>query len=276
MDINYHKFFSKNLGQEFELKSYGSAGKPVMVFPTSSGRFYDYEDRGMIEAVRDFIERGDIRIFTVDGRDSESWYKPVKDKQIGLRHAQYEACIIGETIPFIAETYGVTEKLMATGNSFGAFHSANFFLKYPGCFDSAVCLSGVYSMKTELGGYSDESVRSSEPLSYFPALSDERALARLRDGYLVIAHGRGAWEQFNDQAAELARAVQSKSITCWYDVWDETWPHDWQTWKAQLRKFLPRFREGVQFRGGLLKLTGPERRLTRRDTGGTGNAADMR
>ena len=65
----------------------------------------------------------------------------------------------------------------------------------------------------------------------------------------------------------MARAVQSKSVTCWYDVWDETWPHDWATWKAQLRKFLPLFRDGVQFRGGLLKLTGPERRITRQSEG---------
>ncbi len=267
MEINYHKFFSEHLGQEFEFKSYGSAGKPVMVFPTSSGRFYDYEDRGMIEAVKDFIELGDIRVFAVDGRDWESWYKPVKDKWIGLRHAQYEACITDETLPFIAKTYGISEKFLATGNSFGAFHSANFFLKFPRCFDSAVALSGLYSMKTQLSGYSDEGIYFSEPLSYFPGLKDERILTQLREGYFVIAHGRGAWEQFNDQAGELARAVQSKSITCWYDVWDETWPHDWHTWKAQLRKFLPRFREGVQFREGLLKLTGPERRVARR--GGT-------
>ena len=137
MEINYHKFFSRQLGVDFELKSYGSAGKPVMVFPTSCGRFYDYEDRGMIEAVGEFIERGDIRLFAVDGRDWESWYKPVKDKWIGLRHSQYEACITGETLPFIERTYGISEKFMATGNSFGAFHSANFFLKFPGFFDSA-------------------------------------------------------------------------------------------------------------------------------------------
>ena len=263
MEINYHKFFSKQLGQDFEFKSYGTQGKPVMVFPTSSGRFYDYENMGMIEAVKDFIERGDIRIFAVDGRDWESWYKPVRDKWIGLRHAQYEACITDETLPFIAQTCGITEKFMATGNSFGAFHSANFFLKYPGHFDCAVCLSGIYSMRTELGGYCDEGVYFSEPLSYFPGFGDERALTGLRDNYFVIAHGRGAWEQFNDQAEALACAVRNKSITCWYDVWDETWPHDWPTWKAQLRKFLPRFREGVQFHGGLLKLTGPERRITR-------------
>jgi esterase/lipase superfamily enzyme len=261
MEIKYHKFFSRSLGQDFELKSYGSSGKPIMAFPTSGGRFHDYEDRGMIGAAAEFIERGDIRIFAVDGRDRESWYKPVKDKWIGLRHAQYETCITEETTAFLSETCGITEKFLATGNSFGAFHAANFFLKFPGRFDSAVCLSGVYSMRTELGGYSDEGVYFNEPLSYLPGLKDQRALAELRKGYLVIAHGRGAWEQFNDQARELGEIAKNKGITCWYDPWDETWPHDWQTWHAQIRKYLSHFSDGVQFGDGMIKLTGPDRRL---------------
>lgn len=264
MKVSYHKFFSKSLGQDFEFKSYGSAGKPVMLFPTSNGRFYDYENMGLIETVRDFIERGDIQVFAVDSRDGESWHKPVKDAEMGLRHARYEACVAGETPRFISQTYGVTEKFIALGASFGAFHAANFFLKFPGCFDSAVCLSGLYSMKTELGGYSDKNVYLNEPLSYLPGLSEEKTLSKLRDGYVVVAHGRGAWEQFNGQAWEFAQALKNKSITCWYDAWDETWPHDWPTWKAQLRKFLPHFRDGVAFKKGLLKLTGPERRIAPR------------
>ena len=262
MEIRYHKFFSTALGQDFEFKSYGSAGKPVMVFPTSNGRFHDYEDRGMIEAVADFITAKEIQVFAVDGRDRESWCKPVKDKWIGLRHAQYEACVTGETLRFISKTYGISEKFLATGVSFGAFHAANFFLKFPGCFDSALCLSGLYSMKTELGGYWDDGIYFNEPLSYLPGLTDEKTLSQLRDGYMIISHGRGAWEQFNGQARELAETAKSKSITCWYDPWDESWPHDWPTWKAQMRKFLPHLRAGVAFRDGLLKLTGPERRIT--------------
>lgn len=263
MEIKYHKFYSRNLGQDFELKSYGSMGKPVMVFPTSSGRFWDYEDRGMIAAAAEFIERGDATFFAVDGRDWESWNKPVKDEWMAKRHAQYEACVTEEAIPFIAKNYGVSEKFMATGNSLGAFHAANFFLKFPGHFDSSVCLSGVYSLKTELGGYSDAGVYLNEPLSYLPGLKDEGVLSRLRDGYAVVAHGGGAWEIFNDQDYELAALLKSKSITCWHDAWGPEWPHDWQTWHAQIRKYLHAFREGVLYRGGTLKLTGPERRVTR-------------
>jgi esterase/lipase superfamily enzyme len=261
MEINYHKFYSHQLGQDFELKSYGSSGKPVMVFPTSCGRFFDYEDHGMIAALSEFIDRGDIRVFAVDGRDSESWYKPVRDEWIGIRHGQYEACITEEAVPFISRTCGVSEKFMATGNSYGAFHSANFFLKHPDHFDSALCLSGVYHMQAEIGGYFDQGIYFNEPLSYAPGINDEAALSKLRDGYIVIAHGLGAWETFNDQAQALASILNEKGLTCWYDRWGTEWPHDWNTWVAQVKKYMPLFRDGVSFRGGTLKLTGPNRRI---------------
>ncbi|HAH31062.1 MAG TPA: transposase [Elusimicrobia bacterium] len=263
MRINYHKFFSANLGQDFEFKVYGSSGKPVMAFPTSGGRFFDYENRGMIEAAAEFIEKGDIMVFAVDGRDWESWYKPVQDKWIGIRHSQYEDCITEEVIPFISRAYNTDEKFMATGNSMGAFHAANFFLKFPRHFDCAVCLSGIYTLKSELHGYYDPGIFFNEPLSYMPGLKDENILSKLREGYMVIAHGRGAWEIFNDQAKELSTILRDKNITCWYDQWGEQWPHDWQTWQAQIKKYLVDFKAGVLFKEGTIKLTGPDRRISR-------------
>lgn len=261
MEINYHKFYSDALGQNFELKVYGSSGKPIMTFPTSCGRFFDYENRGMTGAMAEFIECGDIMVVAVDGRDGESWYKPVRDEWIGRRHAQYEVCINREVVPFLQKTCGVREKFIATGNSFGGFHSANFFLKFPETFDSAVCLSGLYAIKGELGGYSDPGVYFNEPLSYLPGLRDEAMLSKLREGYLVIAHGGGAWETFNDQAAALGGICAAKGIPCWYNAWGREWPHDWQTWHAQIKKYLSCFRDGVIHPSGTLKLTGPDRRI---------------
>ncbi|MHB0996747.1 MAG: esterase family protein [Elusimicrobiales bacterium] len=261
MKTDYHKFRSAALGQDFELKSYGHGGKPVMAFPTSCGRFFDYENRGMIGAMAEFIENGDVTLFAVDGRDGESWYKPVRDEWIARRHAQYEACITREVAGYLREKCGVAEKFLATGNSFGAFHSANFFLKFPDVFDSAVCLSGLYAVKDEIGGYWDPGIYFNEPLSYLPGLSDEALLGRLREGYIIIAHGGGAWEQFNAQSEALAGVCEAKGIPCWYDAWGREWPHDWQTWQAQIKKHLAQLREGVLTPAGPLKLTGPGRRV---------------
>ena len=51
MNREYHKWFSPRLGRDMELLVFGHAGLPILVFPTSGGRFYEFEDRQMVAAV---------------------------------------------------------------------------------------------------------------------------------------------------------------------------------------------------------------------------------
>ena len=62
MNVEYFKLWSANLDRDMEFKVYGHAGKPVLVFPTSCGRFYEFEDFGMVDAVRRFVDAGKIYI----------------------------------------------------------------------------------------------------------------------------------------------------------------------------------------------------------------------
>ena len=74
MQIAYHKGFSHHLGRDMEYKRFGHAGRPVVMFPTSRGRFFQYEDTGTIAALADFIEAGRIQIWTLDGIDDETFF----------------------------------------------------------------------------------------------------------------------------------------------------------------------------------------------------------
>ena len=74
MKREYHKWYSPELGREMELLVFGHDGLPVIVFPTSQGRFYEFEDRGMVGAVAGKLEHGELQLFCVDSLDSESWY----------------------------------------------------------------------------------------------------------------------------------------------------------------------------------------------------------
>ncbi|MGA7243484.1 MAG: hypothetical protein WBX19_09890, partial [Terracidiphilus sp.] len=71
MNREYHKWYSSRLGRHMELLVFGHAGLPVLVFPTSGGRFYEFEDRGMIGAVGGRVEKGDLQFFCVDSVDME-------------------------------------------------------------------------------------------------------------------------------------------------------------------------------------------------------------
>ena len=70
---SFHKWYSPRLGEDFEVKAYGHGGRPLLAFPSLGGRFFDFENFGMVEACRPFLESGRLRIYAVDGRDQESW-----------------------------------------------------------------------------------------------------------------------------------------------------------------------------------------------------------
>ena len=70
---DHHKWFSRSLNRDMEMLAFGHEGPPVIVFPTSQGAFFEYEDRGMIDALADKLEHGKLRLFCVASVDHESW-----------------------------------------------------------------------------------------------------------------------------------------------------------------------------------------------------------
>src|SRR4030066_235598 len=100
MNVEYHKWWSPNLNQDMEMKVYGHAGKPVLVFPTKAGKFYEYEDYGMVEVLKPFLDDGRIQLFAVDSMDAQSWLNegvPMPDRV--RRTDQYEAYLTHAVFP---------------------------------------------------------------------------------------------------------------------------------------------------------------------------------
>ena len=67
MNIAYYKEYSRQLGRNMEFKRYGWGGKICVVFPCLNGRFYDYEDFRMPEAIAPFLDSRKLQLFCVDG-----------------------------------------------------------------------------------------------------------------------------------------------------------------------------------------------------------------
>ena len=101
MNREYHKWHSSALGRDMEFLVYGHAGDPVLVFPTSMGRFYQYEDFGMVATFSQKIESGQYQVFCVDSVDEESLYCfDISPAQRIARHLEYERYVIEEVVPF--------------------------------------------------------------------------------------------------------------------------------------------------------------------------------
>ena len=102
MRRDYVKWYSPSLHRDMELLAFGHAGFPIVVFPTSGGRFWEYEDRGMVRALTPKIDRGELQVICVDSVDQESWYNKRASPRDRLnRQNAFDAYLALELAPFV-------------------------------------------------------------------------------------------------------------------------------------------------------------------------------
>jgi esterase/lipase superfamily enzyme len=238
MKREWHKWHSERLGRDMELLVFGHDGLPAIVFPTSQGRFFEFEDRGMIDAVRDKLEGGRLQLFCVDSVDNESWYNRGvgPDWQIA-RHVQYENYILCEVLPLVRAMNG-RPHLASVGCSFGGFHAANIALRHPGTFSGFLSMGGAFDL-TGLGfvrGYHDQNVYFNQPLQYLPNLHDWHTLDLMRRNTYVLA--TGVHDQCWSDNENLARVLRDKGVPVRLEVWGDNTGHDWPWWQRMAQTYL--------------------------------------
>ena len=245
MRIEYHEFYSSSLGRTMAFKSYGHAGKPIIVFPSSGGSFYEYEDFGMIEACSSLIEEGVVRFYTPDSVDQESWLnKGMWPGDMARMHNAYDSYIVNELVPFIWAHSGWQGGLMTTGCSMGGYHSANFYFRHPDVFDSMIALSGLYDARFFVGSnMSDPDVYFNSPVDYLANLNDPKYLEAYRNGNIIVCTGLGKWEEDTIKDTRLLKEIlDSKGVLAWIDFWGSDVDHDWPWWRVQMPYFLSSLR----------------------------------
>ncbi len=232
MNREYHKWFSPTLGRDMELLVFGHAGTPVLVFPTSMGRFYDYENRDMISVIGDQYEGGQIQAFCVDSVDAESWYnKAVHPSVRAARHEQYDRYLLNEVMPFI-RSRNASPELTVTGCSFGGSHSANFALKHPPLVAGFISMGGAFDIHQFLDGYYDDNCYFNCPPDFLPNLNDP-ALYRMRIVLATAEH-----DICLEENRRLSAILAAKGVNHTLDVWGDGAGHDWPWWQAMAAKYL--------------------------------------
>ena len=236
MNREYHKWHSPRLGRDMELLVFGHAGLPVLVFPTSGGRFYEFEDRGMIGALWDRIEGGNLQMYCVDSLDMESWYnRNVPPRWRIARHVQYDDYLIHEVVPLV-RLKNQNPKFASLGCSFGGYHALNIALRHPDVFTGMLSMSGAFNLENFLRGYHDSDVYFNQPTQFLPHLSDPWFLDRYRRNTWVLATG---WDdQCLGQNQHMDHLMNMKGIPHKLYVWDTWNSHDWPTWMRMVQEYL--------------------------------------
>ena len=151
-----------------EFKVYGHAGTPVLALPARGGRFYDWENNGMPDAIAPLLNEGKVQLFCADSIDAESLLAgdtaprrrgrdagkvfQLPDKRAGSpRHPDPERC------------QKRTPLLWAVGVDTGAYQAVNCRLRRPEVFAGAIGLSGLYDVSRFLGNAADDLVLRNRP-----------------------------------------------------------------------------------------------------------------
>lgn len=234
MNREHHKWYSDRLGRDMEMLVYGHSGAPVLVFPTSKGRFFEYEDRGMINALSYHIENGWIQVFCVDSIDADSWYNyGAHPAHRAWMHVCYDNYILNEVIPFIKQK-AHSDYLIAHGCSFGGYHAANFGLKYPWLVKSIVALGGIFDIHDYVAGFWDDNCYFNSPNDFISGLNGEQ-LEGIKQQKIIL--GTGEHDMCRGYNVQLAAKLYDKGI--WYklDVWSGA-GHDWPWWQEMAKLYL--------------------------------------
>jgi len=231
----YHKWRSDNLNRDMELLVFGHAGARVIVFPTQSGRFWDWEDRQMVSSLTRHLNEGWLQLFCVDSVDQESWDNAgAQGRQRAQRHLQYQDYIIKEVLPF-SRSKNDNPFVMAVGASFGAYHSVSIALRFPESFNRVVAMSGIYDIRPWTGGYDDELVLQGNPCQYIGGINDEKQLEAIRRLDMIIAIGRDDPAFVGNET--FSRSLWNRGVWHAFRVWDG-WAHDWPYWQEMIRHYI--------------------------------------
>ncbi len=237
MHRRYENIYSPAVGRELQVLAFGHYGAPLIAFPSGGGQFYDFENNGMVNAIAHLIEAGKLKVYCPEGIDRESWLNQGSDPHWrGVRHNAYQDFIVSNLVPAIrVDCHSDDIRIAVTGASLGAYHAANFALKFPHIFHYALCLSGRYDLEALSGSSGSQEVYFNNPMAYVANLHGE-ALDHVRHNtHLALVCGQGAWEgKCLRDTHRLADLLAEKGISHERDIWGHDVEHHWYWWRRQI------------------------------------------
>jgi len=229
----YKKWYSPNLSGEIELLIFGHSGCPVLLFPTSKGRYYETKDFGLIGSVQHLIEEGKVKIYCPDSIDAQSWYnKSIHPADRAKNQTWYDQMLVEELFPMACDETGYG-KVVTAGCSFGGYHAANFAFKHPALVSHLFSMSGTFDITPQTDGFYNSDIYYNNPVDFLPGDNDPN----LWKMDIVLGTGdRDICRPFNER---LSGILQRKNINHWLDIKPDA-DHDWPVWRNMFPEYLSR------------------------------------
>jgi esterase/lipase superfamily enzyme len=216
---------------DIEVLAFGTRGYPVILFPTSLGRYYENKDFKLIDSVAWFLDEGIVKIYCVDGIDRLSWYnKGVHPAERVKNHIWYDLMLLHELVPLMQRETGVP-RIATAGCSFGGYHATNFAFRHPEVVKYVFNMGAAFDIKAQLDGYYDDNAYFNSPMDFLTQANNPN----FSDMFIVL--GTGTHDMCWDANEKMASILREKGINHWLDIRHDA-KHDWPVWREMFPHYL--------------------------------------
>src|SRR5688572_3137618 len=216
---------------DIEMLVFGDRGYPVILFPTSMGRYYENKDFKLTDSASWFVDQGLVKIYCIDSVDRYSRYnKSAHPAERVKNHIHYDNMLYHELAPWAMHETG-HGKVCVAGCSFGGYHAVNFAFKHPDRVSHVFSMSGAFDIKDQLDGFYNDDVYYNNPMDFVQNASDP-AIWQMK-----IILGTSDWDICKDANIQFSEILKRKNIPHWLDMkmWAE---HDWPIWRQMFPHYL--------------------------------------
>jgi len=231
VEEKYIKFYSENLSLDIEMLVFGHWGLPVIVFPTTKGKYFESKDFKLIDSVSHLIEAGKVKIYCPDSVDAYSLYnQAIPPAERMKNHIWYDKMILEEVVGAILQDSDL-KKVGVAGASFGGYHASNFAFRHPEVVSHLFGMSAAFDIKDQMDGHYDDDVYFNNPVDFLPDASNEHLWK------MSIVLGTGEFDICKDANYQMSEILTKKGINHWLDERKGA-HHDWPLLREMFSDYL--------------------------------------
>ena len=190
MNERYIRWYTPWLSRDFEMLAFGNGGGlPLIIYPTSFGRYFQNKDFGLVDSVAWYVDNGKATVYCPDAIDLDSFYnKAIHPADRMKTHNAYERAIVNDVFD-IARRECHCHRVAVCGASLGAYHAGNVAFRHPDLVSHFISLSGSFDISDFFNGYHDDNIYFNSPYEYLPNITDP-----WKYNHMGIIIGTGEWD----------------------------------------------------------------------------------
>lgn len=230
---------SSRLSEPARVNRWGHFGTPVLLFPSAGGDFEEVERFHLVGALRELIDSGRIKVFSVAGVAARTWLRGTDSPDHCARtQSLYDAYLDSEVVPLIRrDCQSETLQILAAGAALGGYQAVASLCRLPSVFSVAIALSGIFDVSKYLVSGFTPALESVSPLHSLGASANRPQGDSIRRGFALLATGEGDYET-PSETARMSAALNAAHINNKVEMWGRGFAHSWNTWREMLPRYV--------------------------------------